>query len=302
MRLANSIRCLPNPEAMTSAATPFRAALVQHCASRDVEQNVDEISALIRECAERGAQFVSTPEMTHLLETSAEEIYQKATTQEQDHGVRLFSKLAQELGIWLNIGSLAIQPTQGNLSNRSFLFTPSGNLAETYDKIHMFDVRLGGGETYSESKRYTAGTRAALTDLPWGKLGMTICYDMRFPGLYRHLAQAGAAFLTVPSAFTVPTGHAHWHTLLRARAIETGCFVFAAAQVGDHECGRKTFGHSLIISPWGEILAEADGGPGIIVADIDPNEVHAARAKIPSLDLEQDYELPSTKSELEAVS
>ena len=275
---------------------------MQHCASRDVARNIEEVSGLIRECAAAGAQFVSTPEMSHLLETSAEEIYRKTTTQEQDPGVRHFSGLAAELGLWLNIGSLAIQPAEGTLCNRSFLFAPDGELAATYDKIHMFDVRLSNGEHYRESKRYTAGTRAVIAELPWGKLGMTICYDMRFPGLYRQLAQAGAGFLTVPSAFTVPTGKAHWHALLRARAIETGCFVFAAAQIGEHECGRKTYGHSLIISPWGEILGESGGGAGIIVSDIDPSEVDQARAKIPSLSLEQDYELVATRSELKAVS
>ncbi len=287
---------------MTPDPKPFRAGLVQHCATRDVAQNIEEISSLVRSCAEAGASFVSTPEMTHLLETSADEIYRKTAPQEQDPGVKHFADLARELGLWLNIGSLAIQPEPETLSNRSFLFTPEGELAATYDKIHMFDVRLGSGETYSESKRYKAGTRAILADLPWGKLGMTICYDMRFPGLYRHLAQAGADFLTVPSAFTVPTGKAHWHALLRARAIETGCFVFAAAQVGAHECGRKTYGHSLIISPWGEILGEASGGTGTVVADIDPDEVGAARAKIPSLGLEQSYDVASAKSELKAVS
>lgn len=287
---------------MSRASEPFRAALVQHCAGRDVQQNIAEVTKLIRACAQEGAQFVFTPEMTHLLETSAEEIYRKTTSQEKDPGVRVFSNLAAELGIWLNIGSLAIQPIEGTLCNRSFFFSPSGDLIATYDKIHMFDVRLSNGETYSESKRYTAGTQAVLTDTPWGKLGMTICYDMRFPGLYRHLAQSGAAFLSVPSAFTVPTGEAHWHALLRARAIETGCFVFAAAQVGAHECGRKTYGHSLIISPWGEILAEAAGGAGVVAAEIDPKDVVAARAKIPSLSLEQDYKPVPSESKLKAVS
>ncbi len=287
---------------MTDTAQPFRAGLVQHCASRDVDQNIEDISALIRQCADAGARFVSTPEMTHLLETSAEEIYRKTKPQEQDAGVRQFANLAAELGIWLNIGSLAIQPTDGALANRSFLFGPDGRLTATYDKIHMFDVQLGSGETYRESKRYSAGTKAVLADLPWGKLGMTICYDMRFPDLYRQLAQAGADFFTVPSAFTVPTGKAHWHALLRARAIETGCFVFAAAQIGAHACGRKTYGHSLILSPWGEILAEAEGGAEIIVADIDPSAVNAARAKIPSLGLNAEFTLVERPSALKAVS
>ncbi|MEM8686488.1 MAG: carbon-nitrogen hydrolase family protein [Pseudomonadota bacterium] len=287
---------------MTTPQNPFRAGLVQHCATRDVTQNVEELSELIRACAKEGAQFVSTPEMSHLLETSAEEIYRKTAPETEDLGVRHFAGLARELGLWLNIGSLAIQPEPGTLCNRSFLFTPEGELAARYDKIHMFDVELGGGESYRESKRYTAGRHAVLAPLPWGILGMTICYDMRFPGLYRQLAQAGADVLTVPSAFTVPTGKAHWHALLRARAIETGCFVLAAAQVGEHECGRRTYGHSLIISPWGEILSEASGGTGVIVAQIDRKEVEAARAKIPSLTLDQSYELLPSKTELKAVS
>ncbi|MEM1200749.1 MAG: carbon-nitrogen hydrolase family protein [Pseudomonadota bacterium] len=287
---------------MATQHTPFRAGLVQCCATRDVAQNVEELSELIRACVKDGAQFVSTPEMSHLLETSAEEIYRKAKPEDEDQGVSHFAGLAKELGIWLNIGSLAIQPAPGTLCNRSFLFTPQGELAARYDKIHMFDVELGGGESYRESKRYTAGRHAVLAPLPWGTLGMTICYDMRFPGLYRQLAQAGADFLAVPSAFTVPTGKAHWHALLRARAIETGCFVLAAAQVGVHECGRKTYGHSLIISPWGEIIAEANGGTGVIVAELDRKEVEAARAKIPSLTLDQSYELLPGKTELKAVS
>ena len=286
---------------MTDRQT-FCAALVQQCAGRDISANLDEVSALIRQAVGAGAQFVSTPEMTHILETSPEALYQATSPQEADAGVRHFSKLAKELSVWLNIGSMAIQPSTGKLVNRSFLFAPDGALAATYDKIHMFDVKLDGGEHYRESKRYTAGTVAVVANLPWGRLGMTICYDMRFPGLYRKLAQAGADFLTVPSAFTVPTGKAHWHALLRARAIETGCFVLAAAQVGEHACGRKTYGHSLIISPWGEILAEAEGGSGIILAEIDPDEVQEARRKIPSLMLESGYEMSNLTNELKAVS
>lgn len=284
----------------------FHAALVQQCAGRDIHRNIDEVTGLIRQAAAAGASFVSTPEMTHLLETSGEKLQATAVSQEKDEGVAAFSSLAVGLKIWLNIGSLAISLGDGRYANRSFLFGPDGALVETYDKIHMFNVRLDGGEHYQESKRYRPGNRAVVTDLPWGRLGMTICYDMRFPNLYRDLAQAGADFLTIPSAFTIPTGKAHWHTLLRTRAIETGCYVFAAAQHGEHECGRKTYGHSLIISPWGAVLAEAADGPGIVVAEIDPGAVQAARERVPSVQLEQYYDPPvqsgGNASELKAVS
>ncbi len=275
-----------------SSASSFRVGLVQHRAGRDVDQNIEEVCALIRQGAAAGAGFVLTPEMTHLFETSGERLQAATALQDFDRGVERFSRLARELSLWLNIGSLAIQIGDGRFANRSFLFAPDGGLAASYDKIHMFDVQLGGGERYRESESYRAGRRAVTASLPWGMLGMTICYDVRFPGLYRNLAQAGADFLTIPAAFTLPTGKAHWHTLLRSRAIENGCYVFAPAQEGEHECGRKTYGHSLIVSPWGKIMGEAQPGPGIVLADIDPGEVETARARIPSLSIEQSYDLP----------
>ena len=186
---------------------------------------------------------------------------------------------------------MAILLGNGRIANRAFLFAPDGAIEARFDKIHMFDVELPGGESYRESKNYQAGNAAVLADLPWGTLGITVCYDLRFPHLYRALAQAGADFLAIPSAFTRKTGEAHWHVLLRARAIENGCFVLAAAQAGRHETGRETYGHSIVISPWGEIVAEADVHPQVIVADINPAEVQEARSRIPSLQHDRPFQV-----------
>ncbi len=261
----------------------FRAACVQLRTGEDIGRNIAEASALIAEAARQGAAFVATPETTHLMELGGKALFAKTVAQEDDPGVKAFSALAETLNIWLLIGSLAIRVAPDKVANRSFVFAPDGTLRATYDKIHMFDVDLQGGESYRESKNFRAGDRAVIAPLPWGGLGLTICYDLRFPYLYRVLAQAGARFLAVPAAFTQQTGRAHWHVLLRARAIETGCFVLAPAQGGNHENGRKTYGHSLIVSPWGDILAEAGEEPAVIVADLDPGLIDTARARIPSL-------------------
>jgi predicted amidohydrolase len=190
---------------------------------------------------------------------------------------------AREFGIWLHIGSLAVKLGGGALANRSFLLAPDGGIRARYDKIHMFDVNLANGESFRESERFQAGDVAVTAGLPWGRLGLTICYDLRFPHLYRDLAKAGADFLAVPSAFTQQTGEAHWHVLLRARAIETGSFILAAAQAGRHDGGRLTYGHSLVVSPWGEVLAEGGAEPGIVIAEIEPAAVASARTRIPAL-------------------
>ncbi len=263
--------------------TQFRAALVQMCTGRDIARNVDDASDMITAAVRDGADFVSTPETTHFMELSGRRLFETIKPQDEDLGVLAFSKLAADLNIWLNIGSLAIRVGERKAANRSFLFSPQGEIAATYDKIHMFDVDLEGGESYRESKNYQPGNTAVLTDLPWGKLGMTICYDLRFPQLYRKLAQLGASIVTIPSAFTEATGRAHWRTLLRARAIETGCFVLAAAQGGLHENGRKTYGHSAIIAPWGDVLAESEKNPCILSANIDIRESSKMRMRIPSL-------------------
>jgi predicted amidohydrolase len=268
---------------MSEAPKSFRVALVQMCAGRTIAPNIDAASKLIRTAAAGGAQYVQTPEMTNIMELDRDRLRAALQPEDADHGVTQFRFLARELGIWLHIGSLALLGEGGKPINRSLLISPEGRIAARYDKIHMFDVDLPGGETYRESANYRAGREAVVATLPWGQLGMTICYDLRFPHLYRALAQAGARFLAVPAAFTKPTGTAHWHTLLRARAIECQCYVFAAAQGGRHENGRETFGHSLVISPWGEILAEAAIQPAVTFADVELQRLEDVRTQVPSL-------------------
>ncbi len=269
----------------------FRAACAQMRTGLDVAANIDAASALIREAKARGAQFVATPEMTSLFEAESDALFAKVRSEEDDTALKAFRALAEELLLWLSIGSLPIKVAERQCANRSFLIDPKGAVRATYDKIHMFDVDLPGGEVYRESRNYRPGERAVVANLPWGKLGLSVCYDLRFPHLYRALAKAGASFLTIPAAFTYTTGQAHWHVLQRARAIETGCFVVAAAQGGKHENGRHTFGHSVIVDPWGNIIAEAGDAPGVIVADIDPNKVAEARARVPALNHDRPFTL-----------
>jgi predicted amidohydrolase len=225
------------------------------------------------------------------MEVKRERLFSTIVAEEQDTSLATFRELARKLGIYVHVGSLAIKAGPERASNRAFLIDPRGAIAARYDKIHMFDVDLSGGESYRESRTYRAGELAVLSDLPWGRLGITICYDLRFPALYRALAEAGATMLAIPSAFTKQTGEAHWHVLNRARAIENGCFVFAAAQGGKHENGRETFGHSLIVDPWGRILAEGATEPGVVMAEIDIGEVAKARARIPSLQHGRRFEI-----------
>jgi predicted amidohydrolase len=261
----------------------FTAACVQMRSGLDTNRNVADAERLIREAHARGAQFIATPEMTSLFEGEGEALLAKAKPQDEDKALAHFQHLAEELAAWLLIGSMPIKLSATHCANRSFLLNPQGHIAATYDKMHMFDVSVGDGQLYRESSRFRAGERAVVAQLPWCKLGLTICYDLRFAYLYRHLAQAGAGVLTIPSAFTKTTGEAHWHVLLRARAIETGCFVIAPAQCGSHENNRQTYGHSLIADPWGRILAEAGTEPGIILAEISIAAVAEARGKIPAL-------------------
>ncbi len=271
--------------------TAFRASLIQLRSGRTVEPNIEATCTFVAEAVSDGAQYVQTPENTALMELRSKALFEKIEPEEDNKALQAYTKLASDLNIWLHIGGMAIRISETQAANRAFLIAPDGSIKARYDKIHMFDVNLPNGEVYKESKNFRPGNKAVLADLPWGKIGLTICYDIRFPELYRTLAQAGAQILTVPAAFTKPTGEAHWHTLLRARAIENGCFVFAAAQGGDHETGRATYGHSLIISPWGEILAEAGTAPGWISADIDLQEVNNVRQKLPSLQHDRDFEL-----------
>ena len=261
----------------------IRAALIQMRSGRDMARNFADASGLIRSAAAGGATFIATPEMTNILEPDRPRLHALARPEAEDESVAGFSELARQLGIWLNIGSLALKGAGEKLLNRSLLFSPKGEIVARYDKIHLFDVDLPTGEALRESHAYEGGGAAVLAATPFGSIGLTICYDMRFPALYCRLAQAGVALFTVPSAFTVPTGQAHWHVLLRARAIETGSFVLAAAQGGRHESGRETYGHSLIVSPWGEVLAEAGDEPGVLHAGVDIAAVAQARARIPAL-------------------
>jgi predicted amidohydrolase len=280
----------------------FRVGLVQMCTSRNVEKNLVEASRLIREAALGGASYVQTPEVTTLMELDRARLFAETRPEEGNAAVAHFRTLARELGIWLHIGSMAVLAKPDKIANRSFLMTPDGAIAARYDKIHMFDVQLPDGESYRESKSFQAGHLAVLAELPWGWLGLTICYDLRFPTLYRALAKAGASFIAIPSAFTVPTGQAHWHTLIRARAIETQCFVFAAAQAGEHENGRRTFGHSLVVSPWGGILAEGDGvNASVIFADVELEAVAEARRRVPSLEHDQPFEVVHARPDAEVT-
>ncbi len=276
----------------TSAQTGFRVGLVQMCTGRDVARNLAEMSVLVRDAAGQGAQYIQTPEVSVLMETDRDRLFVETRAEAGNPAIAHCQALARELGVWLHLGSMGILVKPDKIANRSMLFSPEGKLAARYDKIHMFDVELPGGERYRESRNFEPGSQAVLADLPWGTLGMTVCYDMRFPQLYRALAKGGAKFLAVPSAFTVPTGQAHWHALLRARAIESQCFVFAAAQAGTHENGRKTYGHSIVISPWGEVLAEADGvQPSVIIADIELKAIDEARSRVPSLQHDRSFEV-----------
>jgi predicted amidohydrolase len=261
----------------------FSAGLVQMCSGRDVRRNIEDACALVREAAAKGAEFIATPEMTNIIDTDRQRVASIVETEQDDPAPQAFSALAKDLSIHLLVGSLALRSPRERLVNRSLLFSPKGEVLARYDKVHMFDVDLGEGQRFRESQAYESGQSAIAADLPWGRLGLTVCYDLRFPGLYNSLARSGSYLLSVPSAFTKLTGEAHWHMLLRARAIENGAFMLAPAQAGRHECGRETYGHSMIIGPWGEVIGEGGETPGIVMARIDPSLAAAARKRIPSL-------------------
>ena len=269
----------------------FSVGLIQMRSGLEPAHNLDAAVKLIQEAKAQGADYVQTPEMTNIVANRRDVMLAAITEEEKDASLAAFRTLAKELGIHLHIGSLAIKISPERAANRSFLIDPHGEVIARYDKIHMFDVDLAGGESYRESRSYRPGEQAIVADLPWGRLGLTICYDVRFPMLHRALAEAGASFLASPAAFTKQTGEAHWHVLLRSRAIENTAFVFAAAQGGRHEDGRDTFGHSLVIDPWGSILAEGGTEPGVVMAKIDVAEVAKARGRIPSLQHGRRFEL-----------
>jgi predicted amidohydrolase len=264
------------------SAPRFVAACVQMRTGRDPLRNRDDAVAMVREAADGGAHFVQTPEMTGLLERDRASFREKIATQEADPVLAGLRDVARERGLWLQIGSLAVKAGD-KAANRAFVIDPEGDVVAAYDKIHLFDVDLANGERWRESNAYAGGDRAVVVQTLWALLGVTICYDLRFPQLYRALAEAGASVLSIPSCFTRQTGEAHWHVLQRARAIENAAFVIAAAQGGKHEDGRETYGHSLIVDPWGRVLAEGGTEPGVILAEIDLAQVAEARQRIPSL-------------------
>lgn len=277
-----------------------KIACLQVNSGREISPNLARLVDLAEQAIGQGARFIATPEVSDMLEPVGTAGLKKARTEAEHPALPLFSALARKGGgVWILLGSLVIRrteaeqkPGQAPLANRSFLINDQGEIVARYDKIHMFDVEVGDGQSYRESRQYQPGEKAVLAQTPWGKLGMTICYDLRFPALHRCLAQNGASILTVPAAFTRVTGKAHWHSLLRARAIETGCFVIAPAQCGTHAEGRQTFGHSLIIDPWGEILADGGTEPGIVTADLNPARVDEIRTRIPSLTSDRSFALP----------
>ncbi len=262
--------------------TSFIAACVQMRSGRDVLANRDAAVALVREAADAGAAFVQTPEMTSLVERSREALFEKVGPQDRDPTIAALQEVAAQRGIVVQIGSVAVREGD-KVANRAVLIDTDGSIVATYDKIHLFDVDLPNGESWRESSTYTGGARAVLAETPWGLMGLTICYDVRFPAFYRALAEGGASFLSAPACFTRQTGEAHWTVLQRARAIETGSFMISAAQGGAHEDGRETFGHSIIVDPWGRVLAEAGAEPGVILATIDTALVADARGRIPTL-------------------
>jgi predicted amidohydrolase len=278
--------------------TAMRAALLQLTSSDDPTRNLDVILGMMDHAAAQGADFILTPEVSNCV--SGSRAHQRAVlfTEETDPVLAQLAAHAGKTGVWLLIGSLALKTddADGRFANRSFLIGPDGVIRARYDKIHMFDVDVTPEETYRESEGFRPGTRAVLAETPWGRLGMTICYDVRFPHLYRRLAQAGATLLTVPAAFSHVTGAAHWETLLRARAIENGCFVLAPAQTGTHASStghsRKTHGHSMVIAPWGEILADGGTDHGIVMVDLDPSKVAQARNRVPSLRHDREFDGP----------
>jgi len=279
-----------------STETGFTAAMVQMRTGLLPGPSLDQGTQLIRQAAAAGADYVLTPEVSNMMQLNREALFEHLAAEEDDLSLKAYRALAAELRIHLHIGSLALRATPERAVNRSFLIAPDGAVIASYDKIHMFDIDLPDGESYRESANYQPGETAVISDLPWGRIGLTICYDVRFPALYRALAESGASFLTVPSAFTRKTGEAHWHTLLRARAIENGCFVFAAAQAGLHENKRETYGHSLIVDPWGVVLAEGGVEPGVFMAKIDPAKVVSARKTVPSLQHGRRFSVADTRA------
>jgi predicted amidohydrolase len=274
-------------------AERLRVACVQPSSGQDVDKNLHAIGDLVRRARDEGAEFITLPECCALMDHRTDVVQASAVPSEEHPAVLALASLARETGAWLLAGSVATAASDGRVANRSLLLDASGQIVAAYDKIHMFDVDLPTGEVYRESEVFRPGDQAVVAETPWGRLGMTVCYDLRFASLYRALAHAGAAMLSVPAAFTKHTGEAHWHVLLRARSIETGSFVIAPCMWGEHSGGRVTYGHSLIVDPWGRVLADAGEGVGVVVADLDLAKVAEARGTIPALHHDRTFNQPS---------
>jgi predicted amidohydrolase len=274
-------------------------ACLQTNSGREVAANIAAVRPWIARARDAGAELILMPENVAMVEPN-ERLQREKALPEADHpALQAFRKAAKETGAWLLVGSLAIRVGDGKVANRSLLLDGEGRIVARYDKIHLFDVDLGDGERYRESNTIAPGNRAVVAATPWGRLGMSVCYDLRFPQLYRALAKAGADFLTIPAAFTRTTGQAHWHVLQRARAIETGCFVLAPAQCGVHAEGRETYGHSLIVDPWGVVVADGGDEVGMVVATIDRQQVDEARRRIPALTHDRGFETPAVSAPAE---
>ncbi len=274
----------------------LKIGIIQTQSGIDIAHNIANIAPLITNAANDGAELISLPEVVNLMQIDRKQAIAQIKYQDDDIFLKKCCELSRELGIWLHIGSLIIKvKNRDKPVNRSFMINDKGKICATYDKIHMFDVDLENGESYRESSMFDAGNHAVIIDSPWGIIGMTICYDLRFPYLHRKLAQAGARLILCPAAFTKKTGKAHWHILLRARAIENSCFIAAAAQNGTHEDGRETYGHSLIASPWGDVIADAGTTKSITIATIKFNAVDDARSMIPSLKYSDDQDIKISK-------
>ncbi|MBB4265209.1 carbon-nitrogen hydrolase family protein [Roseospira visakhapatnamensis] len=281
------------PAVTAPTRAPVTVACAQLTAGDDMDLNIAAAGDAVRRARDAGARLVLLPENVAMMTLGRDRVLARARREADHPALAAFRDLARECGIWLHAGTLGILREDGRAANRTYVLDPEGAIAARYDKIHMFDVDLSETERYRESETFSPGDRAVTVDLPWLRLGLSVCYDLRFAALYRTLAQAGADALAVPAAFTVPTGRAHWHVLLRARAIETGSYVLAPAQTGAHPQDRRTYGHALIIGPWGEVLADAGETPGLITATLDPAEVDAARAKVPALIHDRPFSRPS---------
>lgn len=277
-------------------SSPVTVACIQMNSGPKIEQNLTKVGKLIKQAVDAGAEFILTPENTDYMAESPEKSIETALPENTHPGPLFFSELAKSLKVWILIGSMKIKVSDNKMVNRSFLFSKTGQLMATYDKIHLFDCDLATGESHRESDRFIAGNKAAVVKTPWKPIGLSICYDVRFPYLYRQMAQRGAEILAIPAAFTEPTGKAHWETLLRARAIETGSYVLAPAQFGDHAGGRRTYGHSMIIGPWGQVLAEmTEEKEGFITRKLHFEDVTKARFAVPSLQHDRDFDFYETK-------